>query len=121
MPEIYVGAVDDFADDTRIAVSTGGREVVVFRYQDTFHAVENRCAHSGGPVGEGVLLGRVEAVMGPDGSCLGERFSTEQIHLVCPWHGWEYDLATGEFAGDRRVKLRRFDVVERDGSVFLDA
>jgi nitrite reductase/ring-hydroxylating ferredoxin subunit len=36
-------------------------------------------------------------------------------HLVCPWHGWEYDLGTGEFSGDRRLRLRGFEVqIDRD-------
>ena len=35
------------------------------------------------------------------------------MHFVCPWHGYEYDLKTGECVGDRKLKLRKFEVVKR--------
>jgi len=31
------------------------------------------------------------------------------IALVCPWHGYEYDIKTGECAGDRKLKLRKYE------------
>jgi nitrite reductase/ring-hydroxylating ferredoxin subunit len=119
--ETFVAELPDFADDTRYAVSVGTATVVVLRHGERFYAFENKCAHSGGPVGEGTILGRVEAVLGPDQTCLGERFSDTELHLICPWHGWEYDLETGEYAGDRSVSLRRYDVVERDGNVYVSS
>ena len=44
---------------------------------------------------EGTLLGAVERVHDADGRDRGGRFSEENVHLICPWHGWEFDLATG--------------------------
>jgi nitrite reductase/ring-hydroxylating ferredoxin subunit len=41
------------------------------------------------------------------------------MHLVCPWHGWEYDLTTGENVADRRLLLRRYPVLIRNGDVYL--
>ena len=43
------------------------------------------------------------------------------IHFVCPWHGYEYDLKTGECVGDRRLKLKRFEVVHRGDDIFVIA
>lgn len=120
MAEVYVARADEFGEQ-RYAVEHGSTDIVVFRHQDRYYAFENRCAHMGGPVAEGTVLGRVEAVLGPDMTCLGERFSSDELHLVCPWHGWEYDLETGQFAGDRSVRIRKFDVVERDGAVYVRA
>jgi nitrite reductase (NADH) small subunit len=117
--EVFAGRVSDFDDDTRRVVRAGGREVVVFRHRDRFYAFENVCLHQGGPVGEGLLIGKVEAVLGPDRTYQGERFSEEVTHLVCPWHGWEYDIATGACAGDPRRKLRRFRLVEREDGVYV--
>lgn len=119
MTETFVAEVPEFADDTRFAVSVGSATVVVLRHRDRFYAFENKCAHSGGPVGEGTILGRVEAVLGPNQACLGERFSETETHLICPWHGWEYDIDTGEYAGDRSLRLHSFDVVEREGRVYV--
>jgi nitrite reductase/ring-hydroxylating ferredoxin subunit len=41
------------------------------------------------------------------------------MHIVCPWHGWEYDLATGEFMGNRRWKLRKFETERRGDDVYV--
>ena len=51
-------------------------------------------------------------------SC-GKHSPTSDVHFVCPWHGYEYHLTTGECVGDRRLKLRSYQVVERNGEVFV--
>jgi nitrite reductase/ring-hydroxylating ferredoxin subunit len=38
---------------------------------------------------------------------------------VCPWHGWEYKLRTGECAPDPSLKLKRYDVVKREGGIYV--
>jgi nitrite reductase/ring-hydroxylating ferredoxin subunit len=68
---------------------------------------------------QGEVLGRYEAVLAPDRSIACERFSEEVLHLVCPWHGWEYEVETGECVTDRRLRLRAFPTVVRDGQVFV--
>lgn len=117
--EILVGARSDFAGETRRVVAVGDTEVGVIFHQDQFFAYENRCVHQGGPVCEGRIMGRVEAVLADDKTLIGERFSDTETHLVCPWHGYEYDLATGECAADRRLRLRRYDVVVRGEEVYV--
>ena len=117
--EVRVGRTEDFVDGRRVMVQIGGREVFVFERDGRFHAFENLCRHMGGPVGEGVLIGKVEAVLGPNQELIRERFSTDEIHIVCPWHGWEYDIATGECAANRRIKLRRYEAVQRGEDVYV--
>lgn len=117
--EVLVGEAADFDEERRKLVTIGQREVVVFKYRDAFYALENTCLHMGGPVGEGILLGKVEGVLSEDKRLLGERFSEDEIHLVCPWHGWEYDIATGRCAGDRHRKLARFETVQRGENVYV--
>jgi nitrite reductase (NADH) small subunit len=119
--EVLVGEAAEFSDEHRKLVTIGKREIVVFKYRDAFYALENRCLHMGGPVGEGILLGKVEAVLSPDRRVLGERFSEDEIHLVCPWHGWEYDIATGRCAGDPRRKLAKFEAFQRGAHVYVVA
>ena len=46
------------------------------------------------------------------------RFSEHEIHIVCPWHGYEYDLATGECVGDRRLRLTKYPVVVRGDDLY---
>jgi nitrite reductase/ring-hydroxylating ferredoxin subunit len=102
-----------------VLVTVAGVEIGIFRVQGRLVAYENRCLHQGGPVCTGAVLGRLVAVLGPGGTIAEERFSTDELHLVCPWHGWEYDLASGACAADRRIRLRAFDVREQDGQVYV--
>ncbi len=93
----------------------------MFRWEGEYFAYRNICAHQGGPACEGVMMHKVEDVLGPDRTFLGQRFSEREIHFVCPWHGFEYDLRTGECTADRRLKLRSYPVVVRDGEVYVVA
>ena len=51
----------------------------------------------------------------------GQRFASDQVHFVCPWHGYEYDLRTGECAADRRLKLKTYEVVRRGEDIYVRA
>jgi nitrite reductase/ring-hydroxylating ferredoxin subunit len=117
--EVYAGRVTDFEDGRRALVDIDGREVFVFEREGRFYAYENVCRHMGGPVGEGMLIGKVEAILDDENRHLGDRFSTSEIHIVCPWHGWEYDIETGICAADRRIRLRRFEATTRAGEVYV--
>jgi nitrite reductase (NADH) small subunit len=117
--EIHVGSTADFEGGRRRMLVVNGREIVVLRHEDRFYAYENVCLHMGGPVAEGVLIPKVEAILGDGGVQLGERFNSDEMHIVCPWHGWEYDLETGEFMGDRRRKLRKFETQRRGDDVYI--
>ena len=117
--EVYAGRITDFEDGRRALVDVDGREVFVFEREGRFYAYENVCKHMGGPVGEGMLIGKVEAILDDENRHLGDRFSTSEIHIVCPWHGWEYDIETGICAADRRIRLRRFEATTREGEVYV--
>ncbi len=117
--EYYVGAVGDFADRSGILARAGGLEVGVFMVKGRLHAYENRCRHQGGPVCTGEIIGRFEQVLRPDGTVAGERFADDEVRIACPWHGWEYDLETGECTADRRFRLRRIEVRQRDGEAYV--
>lgn len=119
--DIHVGHVSDLADGQRLMVRLDGRDVFIFEREDKLYAFENLCLHMGGPVGEGLLIGKVEAVLDESGAHLRDRFSTTEIHLVCPWHGWEYDIETGECAANRRLKLRRYQAVQRGEDIYVIA
>ncbi|HVT68831.1 MAG TPA: Rieske 2Fe-2S domain-containing protein [Trebonia sp.] len=93
--KVVVGRVSDFENGGRKIVDVNGKSVGVFRIDDQFYAIRNRCPHQWGPLCLGDFAPRAVS-SGPgdvhvdDGPPL----------LACPWHGWEYDLATGQsFAG----------------------
>lgn len=60
------GAIEVFTLD--------GREIALFKVQGQIYALDNRCPHMGGPLGEGELTG-----------CM----------ITCPWHGWQFDVRNG--------------------------
>ena len=57
-----------------MAAEVAGRAIVIANFGEKCHALDDRCPHAGGPLSQG---------------------SIENGKLVCPWHGREYDLATG--------------------------
>jgi nitrite reductase/ring-hydroxylating ferredoxin subunit len=117
--EYRVCPLDEIPDRGGVLGRAGEVEVGVFRVGERVYAYENRCAHQGGPVCTGDLVGRTVQVLDERKEVVAEVFDEEEMHLACPWHGWEYDLATGELACDRRFRLRRFPVTVRDGVVYV--
>jgi len=121
MAEKLVGKVSEFKDGDRRIVFVGDREIGVFRDKGEFFAYSNTCLHQAGPACEGMIIAKVEERLRPDKTSAGLYFSDNETHFVCPWHGYEYDLKTGVCVGDPRLKLRRYDVVQRDDTVYVIA
>src|SRR5579875_181341 len=85
IPEVCVGTVADFPTLQGTVVVVDGREVGVFNISGQFFAYENECLHQGGPACTGKILPKVEWVLGPDKTLLAQRFSSEELHFICPW------------------------------------
>ena len=118
MAEVFVGKVAELKNGERRIVKTAKGEVGLFVEAGKYHAYSNLCPHQGGPACEGVLMNKVVDIIAPDRTYQGQTFSDER-HFVCPWHGYEFDLATGECAGDKRLKVKKFDVVKKGEDVFI--
>jgi nitrite reductase/ring-hydroxylating ferredoxin subunit len=54
-----------------------------------------------------------------DKTSLGLAFSKEQINVACPWHGYEFDIKTGQHQGNPRVRLRPVKIEIVDGVVVV--
>jgi nitrite reductase/ring-hydroxylating ferredoxin subunit len=119
MSEIHIGSEDEFADRDRKVIAEGDLEIGVFYIDGEFYAYENRCTHQGGPVCQGRILNRVEEVLADDKTSSGMRWSDTDIHLVCPWHGYEFNIKTGRHPGDKNARMRPFDVKIKDGEVYV--
>jgi nitrite reductase/ring-hydroxylating ferredoxin subunit len=119
MAELFVCKVEEISDgDVRI-VGEVGREIGVIMHRGAYYAYRNTCPHQGGPVCEGLRLPQVQDVVDDRGLFVGQRFDETDMHIVCPWHGYEFHLDTGVHVGDGRLKLRKFDVITRDGDVYV--
>lgn len=119
MPDVFVGTTSDFEEHNRRIVNAAGREIVVIRARNAFRAFTNMCLHMGGPVGEGVIMPKVEAVLDDQQRLMGETFSADKLHLVCPWHGWEYDIDTGRAIGNSTLQLERYETAVRGDDVYV--
>ncbi|MDP2711279.1 MAG: Rieske (2Fe-2S) protein [Solirubrobacteraceae bacterium] len=118
--EYMVGPVDDVPERDGLLVDVAGEtEVGIFKVDGTLYAYENRCVHQGGPVCAGVLLGKTEQHLDAGGRVLSEDLDDSRLRLVCPWHGWEYDITTGRVAHDARYRLRPVELTVRDGYLYV--
>lgn len=80
-------------------VSINGKMIAVFNIGGSIHAISNACAHKGGPLGEGELEGKT---------------------VVCPWHGWAYDVTTGKCLTSPAT-VQKFSVKVEGDDILVDA
>ena len=120
MAEIFVIKADELKEGDRCIVRTPRGEIGVFAHEGGYYAYANQCVHSGGPACEGILIPRVEDIIAEDKTYQGQRFS-EDMHIVCPWHGWEFDLKSGVCAGDSKYRLKKYETVVRSGDLYIVA
>jgi nitrite reductase/ring-hydroxylating ferredoxin subunit len=113
MPKHVVAAVDEIPPGERKIVEIAGRSIGVFNLGGEFFALRNRCPHQGGPLCLGKQSGFIQST-GP-----GEyEYSRKSEILKCPWHGWEFDIRTGQSWFDpARVRVRQYDVTVAPAAV----
>lgn len=96
--KVVVGKVSDFENGDRKIIDVNGKSIGIFRVDDQFYALRNRCPHQFGPLCAGTLAPRAVST-GPG----DVKMDSGPPLIACPWHGWEYDLATGQsFMGPGR-------------------
>lgn len=115
---VRAASVDELGDGDRTLVHVDGTSVGVFNLDGEYYALANECPHQGGPVCTGRIGGKIVAEERGVGERVEERVSEERV-VACPWHGWEYDVETGEHVGNPRVALETYDVVVDGEDVFV--
>jgi nitrite reductase/ring-hydroxylating ferredoxin subunit len=89
-----VAAIDQIPPGAVLEVVADGAMVALANVGGQIHAIDGVCAHQGGPLGKGKLVG---------------------CTLTCPWHGWQYDVATGRQVLSSTIRQASFAVrVEGD-------
>ena len=119
MAEVLVCKQGELADGAVRVVYHDHHEVAVIHQSGKYYAYRNVCPHQGGPACEGIRVPRVIDVIDGEGNFMGQTYDKEDLHIVCPWHGYEFHLATGEHVGMKNVKLKKHTVVERGGEVYV--
>jgi nitrite reductase/ring-hydroxylating ferredoxin subunit len=117
--DLYVAKETDFGERDRKIIAQGELEIGVFRLDGEFYAWENNCVHQGGPVCQGKILNKVEELLAADKTSRGLKFSEKDVHIVCPWHGYEYNIKTGRHPGDKNVRLKPYEVKVKNGEVYV--
>ena len=116
MSKHVVARAADIPPGGRKLVTVRGRPIAVFNLGGTFYGLLNRCPHQGGPMCEGVLTGLIEA--DTPGTY---RYSRVGEVLRCPWHGWEFDIRTGQsWCEPGKVALRNYSVEVAPGQLVVE-
>jgi nitrite reductase/ring-hydroxylating ferredoxin subunit len=103
----------------RTLVDVDGVEVGVINVDGELYAMRNSCPHRDGPVCEGKVTNALVGTWPGVGERLEERMSGDPA-IACPWHGWEFDLATGDHLGDATFSVETYDVVVEDDVVYVE-
>jgi 3-phenylpropionate/trans-cinnamate dioxygenase ferredoxin subunit len=105
MAKYVVALASEIAAGQCKIVSAGGREIGVYNVNDAFYALVNRCPHEGAPVCRGPIVGR------PDSHMPGEYRLIQRGEMVrCPWHGWLFEIRTGQSWCDATTRTRTIPV-----------
>ena len=119
MTEHEIASVEDFDSNPKQLLTINGIDIGVFSVDGEFRAWRNVCPHQGGPVCQGRIFKRVIDNIDADKQVHGRAYDEEQLHIVCPWHGAEFNIRTGAHAGIPELKLTPIDVFVRDGKVYV--
>jgi nitrite reductase/ring-hydroxylating ferredoxin subunit len=93
---IKVAETSDLKPGECKTVVADGRELALFNVDGKFFATDNVCPHQGGPLGEGFLEGSV---------------------VTCPWHGWRFDVSTGQSPVVPSAKVEKFECIVEGNDV----
>ena len=89
MPDfVKVAKADELKEGEGKVVQAKGKMLALFKKGGKFFALDNECLHAGGPIGEGML--------------------DEKDFVTCPWHGWRYNINSGENDFDTTLKLKTY-------------
>ena len=114
---VDVGVELEIAEgDSPRVVTVDGRELILVRWQGVVYALRNSCPHQS----QSFLMGAVrERIIG--GNTVGElAIASDDPVLVCPVHGWEFRLNTGQCTSDPKLRVKRYPVSIAAGRVLVD-
>ena len=110
----YLCKVSDVPADAAKIVMVGKLSLGLFKLKDGIHAMLNVCPHKGAALCEGPICGTTR--------------QTDKVEFIyerageivsCAWHGWEFDIRTGEFLVDSEVRARTFPVSLEGDDVYV--
>jgi nitrite reductase (NADH) small subunit/3-phenylpropionate/trans-cinnamate dioxygenase ferredoxin subunit len=91
--------VDELPPGTVRELYIEGKAVAVANVAGKIFAINNTCLHRGGPLGQGLLEGKV---------------------VTCPWHGWQFDVTTGKAVQNPAARVDCYAAEVRGQDLFID-
>ena len=111
MAKYVVGKVDEIPLGQRKIVEVNGRSIGVFNVHGDFYALRNRCPHQGGPLCQGQISGFATAPVPGR-----YEYKRKGEILRCPWHGWEFNVKTGQsWCDPEKMRVRSYEVRVESG------
>lgn len=95
---VKVAQMSDLQPGIGRMIEVRGQEVALFNISGKVHAITNLCPHQGGPLSEGHLEGNT---------------------VICPWHNWSFDVATGVSPVNPRAKIQTFPVKVEGSDIYV--
>lgn len=95
---VRVASFAEIPLNTGLEVVAGPHVIALFRIGDEVHAMDGICPHAGGPLAKGVLEG-----------CI----------VTCPWHGWQFNVTSGQHCLTAALKHKTFLVENRGGEIWV--
>jgi nitrite reductase/ring-hydroxylating ferredoxin subunit len=86
---VKVATVDQLQPDRGLMVETAGKRIAVFKLGADYFAIDDACTHVGGSLADGQIMGQ---------------------NVICPWHGAQFNLATGQCTPPARGPVSRYPV-----------
>ena len=96
---VKVCKTDDVKGGCGKSVEINGKAVGVFNIDGKFYAINDVCGHRGGPLAEGEVDGTT---------------------VICPWHGWRYNVTTGENELLPALPTEKYEVQVEGDDVLVD-
>ena len=94
-----VASASELADGAKKVYLVSGKRILICHTEGQFYAIDDRCTHDNGPLGE------------------GEMYDTQ---VECPRHGARFDLKTGKALCLPAVgSVSTYDVEIRDGEIWI--
>jgi nitrite reductase/ring-hydroxylating ferredoxin subunit len=111
-----VAPTSEIPPGTRKLVTVKGRPIAIFNLEGEYFGLLNRCPHQGGSLCEGAITGLLES---PEP---GKYVYTRKGEILrCPWHGWEFDIRTGQsYCDPERIRTKTYPVQTAPGKTVVE-
>ncbi len=113
MTGIVVGkAAEIAAGERKIIVPFRGRAGIgIFNVKGKFYALRNICPHKRGPLCTGEVAGRGRISAPPSATAGFVDYEREGEIIRCPWHAWQFDIATGRCLVDPTARVKTYPII----------